>query len=85
MLFLIFVGYFAVRIYVGVNLRKKTDPKDFPVASNKIYAISSFIFGTILMFYLQGQVNFWGKAVGWLLLADSFFSCIVVIHGQKRK
>lgn len=83
MLFLIFIGYFAVRIFVETKLRKKVAKENFFLAANKVYTFSSLILGALLLFTLQGHNNFWGHTAGFMLLADSFFSCLMVIRLNK--
>ena len=65
------------------KLRKQVAKEDFFLAANKVYTFSSLILGTLLLFTLQGHDNFWGRAAGFLLLADSFFSCLMVIRLNK--
>ncbi|WP_071130575.1 hypothetical protein [Enterococcus timonensis] len=83
MTIIVFIGYFLVRLLVNGWLKKKVPAEQFILQSNKIYTFTSLIFGVALL--ASGAANdFWGRVAGFLLLADSFLSCLLVIHFNKR-
>lgn len=85
MLIFIFVGYFVVRFIVDFVLRKKLPKEKFPLWSFRITAVTSLIFGALLLFSLQGVKDFWGRAAGFLLLLDSFLAVVSLMRWNNMK
>lgn len=72
--------YFLIRFIVGVVLRRRVDPQKFFQLGNQIYGISSLILGALLLFSLGGRGSLLETAVGFMLLADSFFSILALLR-----